>query len=167
MYTQAVIGFRSWHVSLTSENLISPVISRSKRTEWPIDGPVEAECVDTGLMQERVEGPHDHPTMGCVCGLRAWHTFDLALEHFSQGGFSIVGACLAWGKYVVASKGFKAQYMRPLALVDHLRADQRDLRWPKLLAKVEADYAVPVVPRDLIEQYAQTWGPPMGTDFTP
>lgn len=85
--------------------------------------------------------------------------------YLDDGEFALYGAALAWGKYRVATKGFKIQYMQPLALVDP-RPDREVIGWQAARDNVCERYQIPLVPKDLLKQYAETFGKPMGVEFT-
>lgn len=163
MYVYPVLGYRAWHVSLGGYGLQSPIIHRND--VWPDDGPVEAECRETNLLCDHIEGPHDTPTKGCSCGLYAWHTLPAALAKYSAGERSVVGAVMAWGKFVAGTRGFKAQFMQPVALVDQHPPEIRGLGWPALLDRCTEKYQIPVLPLDMLQRYAETFAEPMGLSF--
>lgn len=164
MYVYPVLGYRAWHVSLNGYKLQSPVVHRNDT--WPSDGPCEAQCLETKIQCDRLEEPHETPTIGCSCGLYAWHTFPSALAKYSAGPRTVVGAVMAWGRFVAGTKGFKSQYMRPLAIVDQHPPEVRGLGWPALLDRCTENYQIPCVPLDVLQEYAETFAEPMGLTFT-
>lgn len=162
MYTEPVIGYRTWHAYAAQYTLRSPVVAHEV---WPYDTELTARCAETVHESFRLAAPHKSPTIGCRCGIYAWHDLEDACAYHSTNAQAIVGAVLAWGKFVVAARGFRAQYMRALALSDHALC-YRQPGWEALKERIIERYKIPIIPLDLLEQYAETWGKPMGTDFT-
>jgi hypothetical protein len=97
----------------------------------------------------------ERPTLDNELGLHAYRDLDDALEHaaavVAPNAWPIVcGAVVMWGVILIHQHGYRAQYAKPIALLDTGPASG--------LAEVGEDYAVPRLPRDELLQYARWWG---------
>jgi len=93
-----------------------------KGIQWPPLSAFEAEC--------HAEEPKEHtvPTLGCTCGVWSFRSLRQAIvtiEHASHlhalGGVdhpdvAVVGAVALWGRMVVCTQGYRAQYAYPRSL---------------------------------------------------
>jgi hypothetical protein len=59
---------------------------------------------------------------------------------------------VAWGRIVECERGFRAQYARPVALLD--AENPLDLRKRKRAAVAADEYAIPLLERDELVAYA-------------
>ena len=60
---------------------------------------------------------------------------------------------MAWGKIVECETGFRAEYARPLALLDHKHPDDIRERGRRLINAAER-YSIPLLERDELVAYA-------------
>lgn len=161
MFFGTVIGFRHWKANPHTYGLDGPV----SRVRWPAESPLEAE--HKNLWHNHIPkcepDPHESPCASCGCGLYAYHTLEDALENYGQHSLSIVGAAAFWGKIIVHTAGFKAQYGRILALSDE--REREDLFWFSILEGVVEKYGIPVIPQQDLEAYALTFGGRVGAEF--
>lgn len=63
----------------------------------------------------------------------------------------ILGAVVGWGRMVMHTDGWRAQYARPVALA-------YDDWTPKMVEKLADLYGIPLVAREKLEQVAQEYG---------
>lgn len=168
LYVDGVIGYRAWNVSPKGAILTGRVLHQP----WATEKPTVAECIQrnnsfwAGTCVDSYDLPLDHPvpSIGCSCGLHAYHDIPEAIEDYGAGYRTVVGAAVFWGGIAVHTIGFKAEKGRIVALVEH-RPKKRDLGWPTELETVVARYNVPVVPYNLLREYAETFGKPLGEDY--
>lgn len=166
LYVGTVVGFRHWRVNPSTNRLQGPVTA----CEWPHDQRMAADCVDTGLSTEPLRNPvpHESPDVDCQCGLYAYHTVEDARDNYANNSRNILGAAVYWGAVHIRTAGFRAQYGRIVALSDCREDRRRDgERWEGLLDAICERYKIPLVPLDLLEEYAGTFGAPMGQEFDP
>jgi hypothetical protein len=109
--------------------------------------------------------PHEAPGSVCMCGLYAFHDLSSAMEDYCQNRFAVIGVAAYWGKILVHTAGFRAEYGRILAISDHSRSDAIELERSAILEGVCERYSIPVIPTDLLEQYGSTFGETVGTQF--
>lgn len=100
-----ILGFRFWkvkHGKLTSANV---------RQSWEVDDN-EAVCLTTRK--------HQAPSRSCRCGYYAYSeipNLNLLSKHveLKLNGY-VLGAVVGWGKVVRCRNGWRAQYVRPIAI---------------------------------------------------
>ena len=155
-----LVGFRRWGVrrgGLYSGIFVSGrfvptpaltmVAPRVKPQPWPAGEARRAKCF-------ALRG-HDAPYPDCACGLSAYYELD---EEPDQPAPDCVwGAIVAWGLVVECETGFRAQFARPIALLDAY--NRHDFAHPgrRTAAAAEA-YGIPVLPRDELIAYAGWYG---------
>ena len=167
MFLGAIIGFRHWRINPGARSLTGPISNFS----WPVDRRVEGECLTMRLKSDAWKNPepHDTPDEKCKCGIYGYHDIENALGEYCHHSWSVFGSAVYWGRIEVHTVGFKAQYARPVALVDTdlppARREERDVIWPFALDEVSEKYRIPVVPLDLLEEYTSTFGSRLGTEF--
>jgi hypothetical protein len=162
-YVEPVVGYRSWRVSDKSYLLHSAIIHSCT---WPTDASLEATCWDTQhrhYANDDIPLVHESPHTWCTCGVHGFHDVEDALDY---GGHSraVVGAVMAWGKIMVHTLGFKAQYMRPLAFIEHKSKLERIER-KDMIEQMVAKYSLPLLPQHDLTDYAYTWGKPLGASY--
>lgn len=153
LFAEPVLGFRSWRVNVNTGGLQGKVIP----VRWEHDGPTEAICKPT--FGHFLSGYHESPNFDCMCGLYAYHSVEFYRERPEPMIQSVFGAVIAWGDICVYTKGFKAQYARPICLVN--RRDERDLKFNLILRQVAEIYKIPLMVEKDLEEYANTFGRPL------
>ncbi len=162
MAPRPVVGFRSWSASLTGE--LYPILGPGapgpgnpprSYLAWN-DDPAWSACPDG----------HEQPTEDCACGL--WAKARIQPE----GGGLVCGAIVGWGRIVLHENGFRAEYARPVALLDD--DDYPDGFDPaghrrEFIAAVAERRRLPVLPADELASYAGWFGDllvhPLLTDY--
>lgn len=104
--------------------------STSAPTPWPIREALEARCLSPGNLLSRRRGNHEAPVRTCNCGI--WGMADPA--DLPPGG-AAVGAVKLWGRVIEGTKGWRAQFAYPAALVGD----------PLELGPLALAYGVPVL----------------------
>ncbi len=139
----ALVAFRSWR--LAGERLMSPFVP----CRWQ-DRVMHATCFDANRGLTRgvgwLEGPHRSPHEACQCGIYAYDT--PGPRSWFGEAYWCEGVVSAWGRVVVHTDGFRAEYARVEAL-----AVPRGLS-PLGAAHVQraaAGLGVPVVAHDELE----------------
>lgn len=122
------------------------VAPRARPTPWPTGADRPAKCF-------RLRG-HDAPDRECTCGFSAYYALPEAPE--LPAPEAVWGAIVAWGRIVECETGFRAQYARPIALLDVPSAV--DARRARRLAGAAEAYAVPLLARDELVAYAAWHG---------
>ncbi len=120
---------------------------------YPAEGALTAVCKGEShfrIKDDDLPEGHECPSEQCTCGIYAFHEAEDAIEKYSAGSWTVVGAGIFWGKIVVHTAGFRAQHCRIVALANHRKRNKPDdVGWPALLEGVVEKYNVPVVPLDL------------------
>lgn len=162
-YVEPVVGYRSWRVSDETCLLHSTIVHNCT---WPTDERLEATCWETQhrhYAHDDVPIDHDAPYEWCTCGLYSFHDVEDALDYGAHSR-AVVGAVIAWGKIRVHTLGFKAQYMRPLAFIEHKSKLERIER-KDMLEQMVANYSLPLLPQHVLMEYAYTFGQPLGASY--
>ena len=157
---QPLVGFRHWGakrgglysgIFVAGKFVPNPALAmiapRTRQMPWPIGHDRFAKCF-------ALRG-HDAPYRDCNCGWAAYYTLpeDPELPAIE----CVWGAVVAWGRIVEHETGFRAEYARPLALLDCKHpADMRErgLR----LQNAAAAYNIPLLARDELLAYAAWHG---------
>ena len=157
---EPLVGFRRWGckrgglysgIFVAGRFVPSPALGmiapRVALRPWPTDADHVAKCF-------ALRG-HEAPHRDCNCGWAAYYS--LATEPELPAPECVWGAVVAWGKIVECETGFRAQFARPLALLDRENPD--DLREQGRRAAVAAEaYAIPLLARDELIAYAHWHG---------
>lgn len=167
LYAEAVIGYRSWTICNKTYRLHSRII---RDESWPANGKCTAECKTSSQFRVKSDDllPENHnaPAEGCTCGIYGYHDVDDAIENYANGPRTIMGSAIFWGNIVVHTAGFRAQHCRIVALSNHRRRNRKeDLGWTAQLEGAVEKYNVPVIPLELLVDYTNTWGKPLGSDY--
>ncbi len=118
------------------------VAPRVVPSPWPVGHDRPARCF-------AVRG-HEAPGRECNCGYFAYYA--LPQEPDLPAPEAVWGAVVAWGRVIECEWGFRAQYARPLALLDHHNPlDHRNGRRQRLAAD---GYGIPLLDRDELIAYA-------------
>ena len=157
---QPLVGFRHWGAKrgglysgifvagkFVPNPALGMVAPRAGQMPWPTDHDRFAKCF-------ALRG-HDAPYRDCNCGWAAYYT--LPEEPDLPAIECVWGAVVAWGKIVEHETGFRAEYARPLALLDRKHpADSRE-RGLRLQNAAET-YNIPLLARDELLAYAAWHG---------
>lgn len=136
-------GYRIWEVR---DRYLS---STYNGQVWPLRGPAEATCRLCTRLGYAVPAWTCGIGIGRGCGLYAWDTPELVIRNHGRLNTSrwyfgplaarvwCWGVVEGWGRIVDHDLGFRAQYMRPVALAPMYPTDEG------ALARVAATYEVP------------------------
>lgn len=156
----ALAGFRRWGcvrgalysgIFVAGRFVPNPALTmiapRVKPSPWPADENFAAKCFKLR--------PHEAPQRDCNCGFSAY--YELPDEPDLPSPEAIWGAVAAWGRIVECERGFRAQFARPIALLD--RHNPLDYFKPGKRAAAAAEaYEVPLLERDELVAYAGWFG---------
>ena len=157
---QPLVGFRRWGarrgglysgIFVAGRFVPTPALAmiapRAIPMPWPADHDRNARCFALA--------GHDAPHASCGCGYSAYYALpdppDLPAPE------AVWGAVVAWGRVVECERGFRAEFARPLALlelrnpIDRREAGQR-------LERAADRYAIPLLPADELVAYAAWHG---------
>lgn len=153
---QPLVGFRRWGakrgglysgIFVAGKFLPNPALGvvapRTAQKPWPLDVDRAAKCF-------ALNG-HQAPFRHCNCGWAAYYALDSEPE--MPAPECVWGAVVAWGTIIECETGFRAQFARPLALLDHRDPDDIRERGRRLEAAAEA-YEIPLLGRDELIAYA-------------
>jgi hypothetical protein len=157
---EPLVGFRRWGcrrgglysgIFVAGRFIPNPALGmiapRVSQMPWPADHDRIAKCF-------ALRG-HEAPYRDCTCGWWAYYT--LAPEPELPAPECVWGAVVAWGTIVECETGFRAQFARPLALLDRPHPD--DLREQGRRAANAAEaYGIPLLERDELVAYARWHG---------
>ena len=164
---QPLAGFRRWGwqrgglysgIFTAGRFLPSPprwlsVPRAARPTPWPMDHDRAARCF--------VSWSHQAPQATCGCGYYAYYA--LPGEPDLPAAEAVWGAVVAWGRVVECERGFRAQYARPVALLDS--PSPLDLGKGRCLALAAENYGVPLLRRDELVAYAGWHGALLGPEL--
>lgn len=182
-YLEPVIGWRGWIAK--EDHRLGATFMRA--IEYPLNAPLEA--VHYNLPAKTVpwvvsEKHHLSPAEKCMCGANCYGTLERAIaNHRAVQRYDnalVVGAAVAWGRVTIHGEGFRAQYLRPLALLGYPPKDTfvevatgpkgkkmpvpkafSLAMWTQRVERIGEAYNIPVLPASVIEDYAATWGVPL------
>jgi hypothetical protein len=100
-------------------------------------------------------GGHDAPHRDCNCGFAAY--YELPAEPEMPAPEAVWGVIAAWGHVVECEHGFRAQFARPVALLERRYPDDPYERGRRLENVAEA-YEIPLLERDELVAYARWHG---------
>jgi hypothetical protein len=156
---EPIVGFRQWGtrrgglfsgIFVAGRFIPNPALSlvapRAMPSPWPTTGDRVAKCF-------AVRG-HAAPYRDCRCGYAAYYM--LPEEPDLPAAQAVWGAVVAWGRVVECERGFRAEYARPVALLDC--ENPFDRRERKRAAVAAEHYNVPLLPRDELIAYASWHG---------
>lgn len=118
-----VVGYRVWVASTDVSG--SPVLrSVFRDLEWPLAGPLAADCVVplVPIDQQATHPDEAVPARPCTCGVYLLKSPDVDRWCVGQPeslrpGFIVGGLASGWGKFLEASEGYRVQFARPVALL--------------------------------------------------
>ena len=157
---QPLVGFRRWAavrgalysgIFVAGRFVPNPALGmiapRARPVPWPTDEDRVAKCF-------ALRG-HDAPQRDCNCGFSAY--YELPAEPELPAPEAIWGAIAAWGRVIECERGFRAQFARPIALLDRHNPDDYRERGRRAVKAADA-YGIPLLePAELIA-YAGWYG---------
>lgn len=165
LYIDPFVGYRMW---LVTEDLDLTGCIYNEHVHRP-DRDVPARCEQ----KKKDEPRHSAPYATHTCGYWAFNTFE-RVSTFTVGTGKFIrgvrGVCIGWGRMVLCEHGFRAQFVRPVALLhwpdrrDHPGAEvgpDGDV-WNERAERVAERYRIPYVPDSVsLEAVAHDYGAPI------
>ena len=156
LVAEPIVGFRRWGAvrgSLYSGIFVAGrfvpnpalgmIAPRARPVPWPTTEDRVAKCF---LLRG-----HDAPDRDCNCGFAAY--YELPAEPELPAPEAVWGVIAAWGRVIECERGFRAQYARPIALLELPNPD--DYREKRRRAANAADaYGIPLLGRAELLAYA-------------
>lgn len=155
---EPLVGFRQWGaragglysgIFVAGRFVPNPALAlvapRAAPSAWPTDEARAARCF-------AIKG-HEAPHRDCRCGYAAYYALPDDPELPARQ--AVWGAVVAWGRIVECEHGFRAQYARPVALLD---CDNPHDPTGRRRARAAESYSVPLLPRDELIAYAAWHG---------
>lgn len=155
-----IVGFRQWGVRRSAlysgifvagrfvpTPALTMIAPRVKPQPWPIGEERVAKCF-------ALRG-HDAPFRDCNCGLSAYYELDEDPDLPAPD--CVWGAIVAWGLVIECETGFRAEYARPIALLDAYNPLDFAKPGRRAVAASEA-YGIPLLRRDELVAYAGWYG---------
>lgn len=153
---EPLVGFRRWGairgglysgIFVAGRFVPNPALGmiapRAKPVAWPTDEDRIAKCF-------ALRG-HDAPQRDCNCGFSAFYV--LPAEPELPAHEAVWGVISSWGRVIECESGFRAQYARPIALLDLRHPD--DLREKgRRVANAAGAYDIPLLKRAELVAYA-------------
>ncbi len=152
---EPLVGFRHWGTRrgllfsgifvagrFVPNPALAMVAPRAAPSPWPTDGDREARCF-------ALRG-HTAPYRDCRCGYAAWYALpeDPPLPALE----AVWGVVVAWGRIVECERGFRAQFVRPVALLD--KPNPFETRKRRRAEDAAETYEIPLLERDELIAYA-------------
>lgn len=153
---EPLVGFRRWGcrrgalysgIFVAGRFVPNPALAmvapRVKPAPWPVDEDRVAKCF-------ALRG-HEAPHRDCNCGFSAY--YELPAEPELPAPDAVWGVIAAWGRVVEHEHGFRAQYARPVALLD--RENPLDYGEQGRRTAIAADaYGIPLLKHAELVAYA-------------
>lgn len=142
---QPVVGYRAWRVDTVQHlgRVAEPILHATGVDYHWTPGKNVASCYG-GL----IDGSHPSPLFECHCGFWVFSDLDRLEGYIQAIHYDVVGAVMGWGRVIQHGEaGWRAQYARPLALLD-LKAGKQSAARTKWVAK---QYGLPVFEREALE----------------
>lgn len=135
-----LVGYREWSIRTGPSGRPPRLLSLFHPTTWPHDEPFSAVCLRPVTWPDR-SAPRIHdgvPEESCQCGIYAFRRpqFD-SLN--GAAGLIVRGIVFGWGRYVLGTLGWRAQFARLVAL---LASDEN----PQVVDDLSERYRVEVIP---------------------
>jgi hypothetical protein len=114
---EPLVGYREWHAwtDLDGKPLLR---SLYRPAVWPRDEAMRASCMkNLGLWVGGRNGDHRAPSEECQCGLYAYRSTEFEPCAQSAPHRYVSGIVLGWGRYVLGTHGWRAEYARPVAIL--------------------------------------------------
>ncbi len=157
---QPIVGFRRWGcrrgglysgIFVAGRFVPNPALAmiapRAMPSPWPQGHDRHAKCFALG--------GHDAPHRSCGCGFSAYYA--LPAEPDLPAPEAVWGAVVAWGLVIECELGFRAEYARPIALLDQAsRLDRGE--GGRRRERAAEEYGIPLLGRDELVAYAAWHG---------
>ncbi len=156
LVAQPLVGFRRWGcrrgalysgIFVAGRFVPNPALAmiapRVKPVPWPTGDDRVAKCF-------ALRG-HEAPWRDCNCGFSAY--YELPEEPDLPAPDAVWGVISAWGKVVECERGFRAQFARPIALLDHPNPEDYREKGRRAANAAEA-YGIPLLERAELLAYA-------------
>jgi hypothetical protein len=153
---EPLVGFRRWGarrgalysgIFVAGRFMPNPALAmvapRVKPVPWPVSEDRVAKCF-------ALRG-HEAPHRDCNCGFSAY--YELPTEPDLPAPEAVWGAICAWGRIIECERGFRAQFARPLALLDQHNPDDHREKGRRRATAAEA-YGIPLLERDELVAFA-------------
>jgi len=115
MYVEPVVAYRCWLIDNTQGGF--GLRSWTKKIPWAPHREFEAACLRMSPIAMLGRNPqHETPNVH-GCGIYAVKTLEQAARWFAQSGVGVIGVVKMWGRIIVCSEGFLAQFAYPAALL--------------------------------------------------
>jgi hypothetical protein len=160
LVAQPLVGFRHWGarrgalysgIFVAGRFMPNPalrmVAPRVRPVPWPANEDHPAKCFALG--------GHAAPQRDCNCGFAAY--YELPAEPAMPAPEAVWGAIAAWGRIVECEHGFRAQYARPIALLERRYPDDAYEHGRRLENAADA-YGIPLLAHDELIAYARWHG---------
>jgi hypothetical protein len=114
-----LVGYREWSIR-TEDHARPRLLSLFHPATWPHDGPISAICMrPVTWPYPPVQPMHGTvPDESCQCGIYAFRRPVFESLNGASGP-KVRGVVLGWGRYILGSLGWRAQFARLIALLQH------------------------------------------------
>lgn len=169
---EPIIGYRAWKLQADPPRLLPPHRSYNISEDdnpWKPRGIATAVCGTGALfgsfLVEPPEPAHPAAEEGCMCGLYAYYTLELAKER--EDGWTVFGAVSCFGRLARHEWGVRAGKARIVGLL-YREASNPHAPSREELAEIASIYEVPLFddPEELKEE-AQRWGEQLEPETSP
>ena len=153
---EPLVGFRRWGairgglysgIFVAGRFVPNPALGmiapRAKPVAWPTGEDRIAKCF-------ALRG-HDAPQRDCKCGFSAY--YELPADPELPAREAVWGVISSWGRVIECESGFRAQYARPIALLDLRHPDDLREKGRRVANAAEA-YGIPLLERAELVAYA-------------
>lgn len=113
--TTPIVGYRAW---LVNDGLLHSIYPLVRPVPWPVGEVLKAKCFRTSTAYFVMHSCESHisPCMECVCGIYGLHRLIHERRKRPWPADCLEGLVEVWGRIIIGSLGFRAQYARPIAL---------------------------------------------------
>ena len=155
-----VVGYRRFGIPWSYGEGNHYLVQKGHR--WVPQEPTVAQCRKPGSAGRPCE--HAVPAQGCRCGLHAWLDIEEALRHYmtTMAGW-VLASVIGWGRVLFDEDFWRAEQAQVIAFADprDTHSDKPQIvqeRTGAWLARVAANYEVPIVPLGELRGYILIYG---------